>query len=99
MDATYYQTALGPVRAFPELEGHVDARVCLIDDGVLWANWFRGPGLLCARQGLLSESSGVEWRCWVAKQSSSARRLRPAVPEQDPEFAGVGVAARAGRLC
>lgn len=36
----------------------------IIDEGVLWANWFRDPAPLRARQRLLAESFGVEWQ-WV----------------------------------
>lgn len=34
----------------------------LIDAGVLWANWFRDPAVLRARQHLLAEHFGVEWQ-------------------------------------
>ena len=32
--------------------------------GVLWANWFRDPEVLRARQRLLSEHFGVQWE-WM----------------------------------
>lgn len=35
-----------------------------VEAGVLWANWFRDPEVLRARQRLLSEHYGVEW-LWV----------------------------------
>jgi len=38
----------------------------LVDEGVIWANWFRDPGILRARQRLLSEHFGVEWQ-WIAR--------------------------------
>jgi gamma-glutamylputrescine oxidase len=34
------------------------------DAGVIWANWFRDPDLLRARQRLLAESFGVHWE-WM----------------------------------
>lgn len=34
------------------------------DAGVLWANWFRDPGVLRRRQHQLAEDFGVEWE-WV----------------------------------
>lgn len=48
----------------------------LIDEGVLWANWFRDPGPLRARQRLLAESFGVEWQ-WVDRDAVR-ERLRSA---------------------
>lgn len=162
---TYYRATLGPTRAFPEQEGRIDARVCivgggfaglntalglcerglrdtvvleaqtlghgasgrnggfvfsgfsrdeasllrdlgpararalhdgtvmavnlirdrarrygidcdLIDEGVLWANWFRDSARLRMRQRLLAESFGVEWR-WVDREDLR-ERLRTA---------------------
>ncbi len=35
-----------------------------IDAGVIWANWFRDPSILRARQQLLKETYGVEWE-WL----------------------------------
>src|SRR5579875_2619913 len=35
-----------------------------IDAGVIWANWFRDPEILRARQRLLAETYGVEWE-WL----------------------------------
>ncbi|WP_146909527.1 NAD(P)/FAD-dependent oxidoreductase [Arenimonas daejeonensis] len=68
---------LGPVRARALYQGTQDA-VQLIrtriarhgidcqatDAGVLWANWFRDPAPLRARQRLLAEYFGVQWD-WV----------------------------------
>lgn len=34
----------------------------LVDAGVLWANWFRDPAVLRARQRLLAAHFGVEWQ-------------------------------------
>ncbi|GAA4801031.1 FAD-binding oxidoreductase [Lysobacter hankyongensis] len=48
----------------------------LVDEGVLWANWFRDPAPLRARQRLLAESFGVEWR-WVDRDDVR-ERLRSA---------------------
>ncbi|MFD0726905.1 NAD(P)/FAD-dependent oxidoreductase [Lysobacter brunescens] len=39
----------------------------LVDAGVIWANWFRDPGVLHARQRLLAEHFGVEWQ-WIARE-------------------------------
>ncbi len=35
-----------------------------VDAGVIWANWFRDPEVLRARQKLLAERYGVEWE-WI----------------------------------
>jgi gamma-glutamylputrescine oxidase len=33
----------------------------MVDEGVIWANWFRDPGVLRARQQLLAERYDVAW--------------------------------------
>jgi gamma-glutamylputrescine oxidase len=38
----------------------------LVDEGVIWANWFRDPAGLHARQRLLSEHFGVDWQ-WIPR--------------------------------
>ncbi len=38
----------------------------LVDEGVIWANWFRDPGVLRKRQALLAEHYGVHWQ-WLSK--------------------------------
>jgi gamma-glutamylputrescine oxidase len=35
-----------------------------VDEGVIWANWFRDPGVLRARQQLLAGHYGVDWE-WL----------------------------------
>jgi len=35
-----------------------------MDAGVLWANWFRDPGVLRSRQALMAEHFGADWQ-WV----------------------------------
>jgi gamma-glutamylputrescine oxidase len=35
-----------------------------VDQGVIWANWFRDPEVLRARQHLLAEQFGVDWQ-WL----------------------------------
>ncbi len=35
-----------------------------VDEGVIWANWFRDPAVLRRRQQLLSEHYGVHWQ-WL----------------------------------
>ena len=70
---------LGPARARDLHRGTVEAvhliraRVrrhgiaCdLVDEGVLWANWFRDPRVLRGRQALLGREFGVDWQ-WVPR--------------------------------
>ncbi|MGH8113912.1 MAG: NAD(P)/FAD-dependent oxidoreductase [Rhodanobacteraceae bacterium] len=42
-----------------------------VDAGVIWANWFRDPGVLRARQRLLEETYGVEWQ-WMPEDGLRA---------------------------
>ena len=71
---------LGPERARALYRGTTDAVELIrqrtvrygidcerVDAGVLWANWFRDPGLLRARQRLLADAYGVEWQ-WLPAQ-------------------------------
>ena len=44
----------------------------LVDEGVLWANWFRDPRMLRERQALLSREFGVEWQ-WVPRSEVRER--------------------------
>jgi gamma-glutamylputrescine oxidase len=37
-----------------------------VDEGVIWANWFRDPAVLRRRQTLLAEQYGVHWE-WLAE--------------------------------
>ncbi|MEP6897859.1 MAG: FAD-binding oxidoreductase [Rhodanobacter sp.] len=46
----------------------------VVDQGVIWANWFRDPAVLRQRQQLLAEKFGVEWQ-WLA-QAELRERIR-----------------------
>jgi gamma-glutamylputrescine oxidase len=46
----------------------------MVDEGVIWANWFRDPAVLRQRQQLLSEHFGVEWQ-WLP-QTELRERIR-----------------------
>jgi gamma-glutamylputrescine oxidase len=48
----------------------------LVDQGVIWANWFRDPDVLRSRQRLLAENYGVQWQ-WLA-QDELRERIRSA---------------------
>lgn len=39
----------------------------LVDEGVIWANWFRDPRVLQQRQTLLATHYGASWQ-WLAKE-------------------------------
>ncbi|MGY3038717.1 gamma-glutamylputrescine oxidase [Rhodanobacter sp. TND4EL1] len=44
----------------------------LVDEGVIWANWFRDPAVLRRRQQLLAEKFGVQWE-WLPEAELRAR--------------------------
>ncbi|MEO5828940.1 MAG: FAD-binding oxidoreductase [Rhodanobacter sp.] len=44
----------------------------LVDEGVIWANWFRDPAVLRQRQQLLAEKYGVHWQ-WLPESELRAR--------------------------
>jgi gamma-glutamylputrescine oxidase len=46
----------------------------VVDQGVIWANWFRDPAVLRQRQQLLAERYGVQWQ-WLA-QDELRQRIR-----------------------
>lgn len=48
----------------------------LVDAGVLWANWFRDPRILRARQHLLQEHFGIRWD-WLPREEVRARLDTP----------------------
>jgi gamma-glutamylputrescine oxidase len=44
----------------------------LVDEGVVWANWFRDPAVLRQRQELLSSRYGVSWE-WLPREQLRER--------------------------
>ncbi len=44
----------------------------LVDEGVIWANWFRDPAVLRQRQELLAKHYGVAWE-WLPQSELRAR--------------------------
>ncbi|WP_243043016.1 NAD(P)/FAD-dependent oxidoreductase [Dyella sedimenti] len=44
----------------------------MVDEGVVWANWFRDPAVLRQRQALLAEHYGVSWE-WLPQQALRER--------------------------
>jgi gamma-glutamylputrescine oxidase len=57
-----------------------------VDEGVLWANWFRDPAVLRERQALLAEHYGVHWQ-WLSDAELRAqihtRRYHGGLYERD----------------
>lgn len=45
-----------------------------VDEGVIWANWFRDPAVLRHRQQLLADRYGVQWD-WLPQQELRERVL------------------------
>lgn len=43
----------------------------VVDEGVIWANWFRDPSVLRQRQRMLAEHYGVQWQ-WLAQEELRA---------------------------
>ncbi|HVX05983.1 MAG TPA: FAD-binding oxidoreductase [Rhodanobacteraceae bacterium] len=57
-----------------------------VDAGVIWANWFRDPSILRARQQLLKETYGAEWEWLPESQLRSvihSRRYHDALFERN----------------
>ncbi|HVI26588.1 MAG TPA: FAD-binding oxidoreductase [Xanthomonadaceae bacterium] len=80
---------LGPQRARALYAGTTDAVECIrrridryaiacerTEAGVVWANWFRDPEVLRARQRLLADHYGVDWQ-WLP-QDALRERIRSA---------------------
>jgi gamma-glutamylputrescine oxidase len=44
----------------------------VVDEGVIWANWFRDPAVLRRRQKLLSQTYDVHWQ-WLAQEELRER--------------------------
>ncbi len=74
-----------------------------VDEGVIWANWFRDPAVLRQRQQLLAEHYGVQWQ-WLAqdelRQRVRSERYHDGLYERDalhlhPLNYAIGLAAAA----
>ena len=51
---------------------HYDMPCDLVDEGVIWANWFRDPSVLRQRQELLARHYGVSWE-WLPQSELRER--------------------------
>lgn len=52
------------VQRIRERIAHYGIACDVVDEGVIWANWFRDPAVLRQRQQLLAERYGVSWQ-WL----------------------------------
>ncbi len=77
----------------------------LVDEGVIWANWFRDPAVLRRRQQLLAEQYGSAWQ-WLPqdqlRQRVRSARYHDGLYERDalhlhPLNYAIGLAAAATR--
>ncbi len=59
---------LGAVELIRKRVGRHRIPCALVDEGVLWVNWFRDPEVLRARQRFLAERFGVHWD-WVPRET------------------------------
>ncbi len=48
----------------------------VVDEGIIWANWFRDPAVLRRRQQLLAERYGVDWQWLPAEELGQLIRSR-----------------------
>lgn len=76
-----------------------------VDEGVIWANWFRDPGVLRRRQQLLAEHYGVHWQ-WLEADALAelvrSKRYHAGLYERDalhlhPLNYAIGLAAAAAQ--
>ena len=62
-------------QAVARIRQHVaryDIACDLVDEGVIWANWFRDPAVLRQRQALLAQHYDVSWE-WLAQEQLRER--------------------------
>ncbi|RDS79552.1 FAD-binding oxidoreductase [Dyella monticola] len=62
------------VQRIRERVSHYDIACDMVDEGVIWANWFRDPNVLRKRQQLLAKHYGVQWD-WLT-QAQLRERVR-----------------------
>lgn len=80
-----------------------DMDCSIAEEGVVWANWFRDPGVLRQRQRLLAEQFGVHWdwltrdeiREWLHTDRYSAGLFEPRALHLHPLNYALGLATAA----
>ncbi|HSX62684.1 MAG TPA: FAD-binding oxidoreductase [Tahibacter sp.] len=61
-----FLSTLGGVQLIRSRVGKYRIPCAMVDEGVIWANWFSDPGVLRERQRFLAENFGVQWD-WVPR--------------------------------
>ncbi|WP_458072416.1 NAD(P)/FAD-dependent oxidoreductase [Rhodanobacter sp. BL-MT-08] len=93
------------VRLIRHRVAHYAIACDLVDEGVIWANWFRDPAVLRRRQQLLAEQYGSAWQ-WLPqdqlRQRVRSARYHDGLYERDalhlhPLNYAIGLAAAATR--
>lgn len=69
-----FQLTTDGVHRIRHLANHYDIACDMVDEGVIWANWFRDPAVLRGRQALLANQYGVAWD-WLP-QAELRQRIR-----------------------
>lgn len=62
-----FERTTDAVRRISALVGRYAIDCQMVDEGVIWANWFRDPNVLRRRQQLLAEHYGIEWE-WLERE-------------------------------
>lgn len=63
-----FLSTVGGVQLIRSRVGKYRIPCAAVDEGVIWANWFRDPLVLRDRQRFLAEHFGVQWE-WVPRQT------------------------------
>lgn len=61
-----FLSTLGGVQLIRSRVGKYRIPCAMVDEGVIWANWFKDPRVLRERQQFLAETFGVQWD-WVPR--------------------------------
>lgn len=67
-----FELTTSSVRRVRDLVRKYDIACDVVDEGVIWANWFRDPRVLQERQQLLAGTYGVEWE-WLPQDDVRQR--------------------------
>jgi gamma-glutamylputrescine oxidase len=59
-----FLSTLGAVELIRARVGRYRIPCAMVDEGVIWANWFKDPAVLRERQAFLAERFGVQWD-WI----------------------------------
>jgi gamma-glutamylputrescine oxidase len=62
-----FDLTTGAVHRIRERVKHYGIACDMVDQGIIWANWFRDPNVLRARQQSLADHYGIHWE-WLAEE-------------------------------